>query len=311
MYLEDVMKVLAEQGKVSTAGQASEKSVSLDVMKVLAEQGKVITELTKAVKDLTTQNQRPSTMAASKPRVLPKFTADGKPVCFRCQTEGHVAKQCPQKRHKDTESTPVESQQGNGNPWLQCRQLVTSEFDTVLGGTLDSGWRTAFQRMQTCTVEKKTLARIASRDKTKLDIGGTDNEHNALCALLAKYIDVFTDDDDDLGSTDKVKHEIKLVDDVPVTQPYRRIPPNQYKEVQEHISKLLKKGIIQESESSYASPVVVVWKSDGSIRLCVDYRKLNLKTKKDAFPLPRIDESFDALRGATYFSTIDLPVDIT
>lgn len=307
----------------------------------------------------------------------------------------------------------------------RCRQLVTSVFDTVLGGNIDSGWRTAFQRMQTCTVGQRTLARIAGRDKVrvpaasvaavlvknhtkgvgkdvhlvieaantplppsvaviptlvdnkshilpvqivnfsqedvwlcprtrlgiissaelvesvqtcevkfhrisadveqvsvdtkdepisskvqsvleKLDIGGTDDEHTALCALLAKYIDVFTDDDDDLGSTDRVKHEIKLVDDVPVAQPYRRIPPNQYKEVQEHISKLLKKGIIQESESSYASPVVVVRKSDGSIRLCVDYRKLNLKTKKDAFPLPRIDESFDALRGAKYFSTIDL-----
>lgn len=115
-YLEDVMKVLAEQGKVNTAGPASEKSVSLDdVMKVLAEQGKVITELSKAVKSLTSQNQRPSTMAPSKP----KFTADGKPVCFRCQTEGHVAKQCPQKRRKDTDCAPVSSQQGNGSPWLQ------------------------------------------------------------------------------------------------------------------------------------------------------------------------------------------------
>lgn len=140
----------------------------------------------------------------------------------------------------------------------------------------------------------------------KLDIGGTEDERALLYALLAKYVDIFTDDDDNLGFTDKVKHEIKLVDDTPVTQPYRRIPPNQYKDVQEHISKLLKKGIIQESESSYASPVVVVRKSDGSIRLCVDYRKLNLKTKKDAFPLPRIDESFDALKGARHFSTIDL-----
>ncbi len=307
----------------------------------------------------------------------------------------------------------------------RCRQLVTSEFDTVLGGTLDSGWRAAFQKIQSCTVERKTMARVAGRDRVrvpassvatvmikghskvegketqlliepvntplppgltviptlvdskshilpvqivnfsqedvwlcprtrlgiistvdsvesdqtcevkfhrisadveqvsvdtkdekpdskvqsvldKLDIGGTDDERAALCALLTRYIDVFTNDDDDLGFTDKVRHEIKLLDDVPVTQPYRRIPPNQYKDVQEHISKLLKKGIIQESESSYASPVVVVRKSDGSIRLCVDYRKLNLKTRKDAFPLPRIDESFDALKGARYFSTIDL-----
>lgn len=119
VYLEDVMKVLTEQGKVSTTGKPSEKSVSLhDLMIVLAEQGKVITELTKAVKNLTTQNQSPSTTAASKPKTLPKFTADGKPICFRCQTEGHVAKQCPQKRHRDAESSPVSGQQGNGNPWL-------------------------------------------------------------------------------------------------------------------------------------------------------------------------------------------------
>lgn len=67
----------------------------------------------------------------------------------------------------------------------------------------------------------------------------------------------------------------------------------------------MKKGIIQERESAYASPVVVVHKSNGSIRLCVDYRKLTLKTKKETFPLPRINESFDALKGAKYFSTVD------
>ena len=140
----------------------------------------------------------------------------------------------------------------------------------------------------------------------KLDIGGSEVQQEKLRALLARYIDVFASDEDDLGYTDRVKHEIQLVDDVPVNLPYRRIPPNQYTEVKEHISKLLKKGVIQESSSSYASPVVVVRKSDGSIRLCVDFRKLNQKTKKDAFPLPRIDESFDALQGAEFFSSIDL-----
>lgn len=97
-----------------------------------------------------------------------------------------------------------------------------------------------------------------------------------------------------------------MTDDEPITQPYRRIPPNQYSEVREHISKLLRKGVIQERNSAYASPIVVVRKSNGNITLCVDYRKLNQKTIRDAFPLSRIDESFDALRGAQYFSTIDL-----
>ncbi|KAI3351186.1 hypothetical protein L3Q82_005611 [Scortum barcoo] len=140
----------------------------------------------------------------------------------------------------------------------------------------------------------------------KLTVGGTPEQKSQLAVLLEKYSFVFATEDEDLGYADKVQHEIHLTDDVPVTQPYRRIPPTQYSEVREHIGKLLKKGIIQESSSAYASPIVLVRKTDGSLRLCVDYRKLNAKTRRDAFPLPRIDESFDALRGAKFFSTIDL-----
>lgn len=106
--------------------------------------------------------------------------------------------------------------------------------------------------------------------------------------------------------TDRVQHKIHLTDDALVVQPNRRIPPTQYGEVREHITKLLRKGVIKESTSAYASPIVLVQKSAGTLRLCVDYRKLNAKTRRDAFPLPRIDETFDALRGAKFFSTTDL-----
>lgn len=140
----------------------------------------------------------------------------------------------------------------------------------------------------------------------KLDVCGSPEQQAQLVLLLEKYSFVFATEDEDLGYTDKVQHEIHLTDDVPVTQPYRRIPPTQYSEVREHIGKLLKRGVIKESSSAYASPIVLVRKADGSLRLCVDYRKLNSKTRRDAFPLPRIDESFDALRGAKFFSTIDL-----
>ncbi|PIK37872.1 hypothetical protein BSL78_25295 [Apostichopus japonicus] len=83
-------------------------------------------------------------------------------------------------------------------------------------------------------------------------------------------------------------------------------PPCQFEEVQEHVRKLLAKGVIKPSTSPYASPVVLVRKTDGTLRLCVDYRKLNGKTRKDAYPLPRIQESLDALTNAKWFSTIDL-----
>lgn len=125
-------------------------------------------------------------------------------------------------------------------------------------------------------------------------------------ALLQKYQHVFSQGDGDLGCTSLVEHEVHLTDDIPIRQRYRRLPPSQYDQVKIHIQELLSSGIVRPSSSPYASPIVVVKKKDGSIRLCVDYRLLNAKTRKDAYPLPRIEESLDALGGAKWFSTLDL-----
>ncbi len=127
-------------------------------------------------------------------------------------------------------------------------------------------------------------------------MGGMPEQQIQLKAVLDKYLGVFALDDDDLGYTDKV-HKIHLTDDVPVNQTYQRVPTNQHQEVREHITKLLKKGVIQESVSDF-NAVVLVRKTDGSLRLCIDYRKLNAKMRRDAFTLPRIEESFDAFGGA-------------
>ena len=76
--------------------------------------------------------------------------------------------------------------------------------------------------------------------------------------------------------------------------------------VQEELDKMLRLGVIEPSSSAWASPVVLVKKKDGSVRFCIDYRKLNDLTEKDAYPLPRVDDNLDALAGAKYFSTLDL-----
>ncbi|RUS72498.1 hypothetical protein EGW08_019752 [Elysia chlorotica] len=132
------------------------------------------------------------------------------------------------------------------------------------------------------------------------------HQHEQLMELLRKHSDVFAWSDDDLGSTDLVQHRIMLHTDVPIAEPYRRIPPHHLQEVRSHIEDLVQRGIIECSTSPYAAPIVVVRKKSGGLRLCCDYRKLNAQTVRDKFSLPRIDECLDALAGANIFSTLDL-----
>ncbi|KAL7870478.1 hypothetical protein SRHO_G00079750 [Serrasalmus rhombeus] len=158
-------------------------------------------------------------------------------------------------------------------------------------------------------------ATVASHDVTlspcnqvaTLDLSSlSDGEQDQVRALLQKYHDVFSSHEGDLGCVNFISHQIPLLDDVPVRQRHRRIPPTEYEVVKSHINQLLEAQVIRESSSPYASPIVLVKKKDGSLRMCVDYRQLNAKTRKDAFPLPRIEESLDALSGARWFSTLDL-----
>ena len=140
-----------------------------------------------------------------------------------------------------------------------------------------------------------------------LDIGDIPVvEQHRLVEMLDRNQQVFAQNDDDVGLTHTVTHPIHTTDETPVKCAYRRIPPHQFDEVKTHIKDLIKKGVIRPSTSEYASPIVICRKKNGKIRLCVDYRSLNTKTRKDAYPLPRVDEMFDHLAGAKYFSTVDL-----
>ncbi|KAD6118958.1 hypothetical protein E3N88_10229 [Mikania micrantha] len=77
-------------------------------------------------------------------------------------------------------------------------------------------------------------------------------------------------------------------------------------ELSGQLQELLDKGFIRPSFSPWGSPILFVKKKDGSFRMCIDYRELNKLTIKNRYPLPRIDDLFDQLQGATYFSKIDL-----
>jgi len=133
-----------------------------------------------------------------------------------------------------------------------------------------------------------------------------DEDKKMVIDLLIRYQDVFSSGEFDIGRTTWVKHSIETGDARPVRQRLRRSSPQQREEVERQVQELLAKGLIQPSDSPWASPVVLVSKKDGSKRLCLDYRSLNDVTRKDAYPLPRIDDSLDSLGNAKYFSTLDL-----
>ena len=91
----------------------------------------------------------------------------------------------------------------------------------------------------------------------------------------------------------------------PVFARLHRYSPHQRDVIKEEIEKMLENGVIEPSRSPWTSPIVLVTKPDSSIRFCVNYKKLNLLTVKDRFPLPRIDDCLDFLSGKKYFTTLD------
>lgn len=132
------------------------------------------------------------------------------------------------------------------------------------------------------------------------------HEKDKLIKLLDEYEHIFSVKDADLGYCKLYEHRIDTGDHAPIHSPPYKLSSAEREKVRKIISSLLEAGIIEESNSPCASPIVVVPKKDGEIRMCVDYRPLNAITKPDKYPLPRIDSALDALEGAQYFSLLDL-----
>ena len=111
-----------------------------------------------------------------------------------------------------------------------------------------------------------------------------------------------------MGHTNATKHKIVLKDPdtLPFKERFRRIPPPQLDEVREHLKLMLDAGVIRPSNSPWCNAVVLVRKKDGSLRFCIDFRKLNSLTVKDSHPLPRICETLESLTGAAHYSTFDM-----
>lgn len=124
--------------------------------------------------------------------------------------------------------------------------------------------------------------------------------------LLLEYEDIFSSGDHDLGNTDIAVHHIDTGDHQPIKTPPRRMPLHKREVAEKLVSDMAQQGLIEKSFSPWSSALVLVRKKDNSMRCCVDYRSLNSITKKDSYPIPRIDDTLDALIGAKWFSTLDL-----
>ena len=143
-------------------------------------------------------------------------------------------------------------------------------------------------------------------NKTKNSVPLTPNQQKAFESLINEYEHIFSKNEQDIGRTDAVHHRINTGLGASIKQKVRPVPPPLLPGVKKDLEYMKKAKIIEPSDSPYCSPVVLVKKRDGSIRFCVDYRKLNASTIKDAYPLPRIDHTLDKLKGSKIFTTLDL-----
>ena len=132
----------------------------------------------------------------------------------------------------------------------------------------------------------------------------------ALMNTLHKYSHVFLAPGDPVtGRTQVVCHEVETNGARPIRCGPRRLAPAGLQTEQDCVWDMLEVGQIEPSDRPWASPVVLVTKKDGSTHFCVDYRRVNAATVKDAYPLPRIDDSLRLLGRQQWFSTMDLASD--
>ena len=110
----------------------------------------------------------------------------------------------------------------------------------------------------------------------------------------------------ELGCTHSTEHTIRVTDDTPFKEQFRQIPPPLVKEVWSHLREMLESGAIQPSQSAWCNTIVLVRKKDGGLQFCNDFHCLNMHTKKDSYPLLRIQEALESLVGAGHFSSLDL-----
>ena len=156
--------------------------------------------------------------------------------------------------------------------------------------------------------EKENIEWTLDRMKSEVEIGEQTSidQKNKIYDMLMRSQLAFGINDLEIGKANVVPHRIELTDYTPIWQRPRRFADPINKEVERQCEELVDLGIIEHSNSQFSSPVVPVRKKDGSLRLCIDYRKINSVTKTEKFPMPNLTDSIYSAHNIRYFSKLDL-----
>ena len=156
------------------------------------------------------------------------------------------------------------------------------------------------------SLQEDNTERVKWEPEIDLNCSGlTSEQEEKVRTLLREECDAFSKDDQDVGCVPDLQMKIELIDNQPVQSSYNAVPRPLYQEVKDYLQDLIGKGWIRKSKSPYSSSIVCVRKKDGTLRLCVDFRKLNDKTIQNRLPLPRISDALDGLGGSKWFSLLD------
>ncbi len=166
--------------------------------------------------------------------------------------------------------------------------------------TISISWKSRARWSRWCW---RGRSRVRSEHQNPVTHSGPRGRSPDVARLQTEFADVFLPLP---GRTNLIQHHIEMEPGVVVhSRPYR-LPEHKKKVVQSELEAMLEMGLIEESHSDWASPIILVPKTDGSVRFCVDYRKVNAVSKFDAYPMARVDKLLDRLGTAHIYSTLDL-----
>ncbi|CAH2103297.1 unnamed protein product [Euphydryas editha] len=258
------------------------------------------------------------------------FSRCPKPLvkCSSCDKVGHKAELCRSKQEtasRRADGVPKTMRISSSKPNNKfTKEVVVEDMPYQayidLGSELqknsvvaraervDSVYRLVSGKISTAKGTHTESTSVKKFNEGLIQIGETTPKEakTKLIEVLRRHEHCFAHSLTDLGCTNATEMNIELSSQRPVVYRPYRLSYHEREKVREMIDEMLKAGIIRESTSNYASPIILVRKKDGGIRLCVDYRLLNSLTLKERYPIPIIEDEVARLSGQAWFITLDL-----